>query len=105
MHKTVVIEALVAVLTDLDSPSPHAIYEGLFPNIYIDGRYYPGKVVRCSHTLGLGASGEVQIWMEDSEESPSLLHPGSSFELRGGPKVPIAKCKVISIRPLEALDK
>jgi hypothetical protein len=97
-YLTNVVESSLKVLDETETSQPHAIESGLYLNIFYEGKFYPGKVIKCDPKLEPGAKGTVEIWMEDDPDSPSSMREGASFELRGGPLVVIARARAQKVR-------
>lgn len=101
-YRTLKINAEVVARTNATSNAPHAIYEGLFPNLFVEGKHHPSKIARCERRIEPGDRGFAEIWMEDSILDPSNLASGATFQLRSGPNTPIADCRIVSIELLSS---
>jgi hypothetical protein len=69
---------------------------GWGPVIYIQGKYYPGRVLECEKPIEPGQTGEAVIGVMVTQPESIGLQEGTVFELRDGPTTVIATATVLS---------
>jgi len=70
---------------------------GIGVNVYLDGRYFPGRVLECSRPLRPGDCGQAIIEVLSDSEFSSNLSEQAEFEIRDGPIIKVASAKVVRL--------
>lgn len=65
------------------------------PNIYFDGKYYPGRIVEASKVIPPGGQGELVIGVIIPNLDVKLFKVGKTFLLKDGPTRDIAEALIV----------